>query len=325
MINRSGVAFRVAAPLLAYAALTAAMDVYGGNRLQTITPESLAAVSFTFTAAFFIGSEALRNGSASFRMMREHGYDVIAINITTAVTWLATFYALQNLEPAVVNVVGLGLIPVCTVFAGPLLRRGSSVLGMEVAAALGICAFMAILVWGTFAGRTGIGEIRAEHAAWGLIAAVICALGSAGNIIYMKRLSDAGQSPQAVLAVRFGFTIVIGWLLMGLGSRSDLAEAVVPGAIVAVIGVGLPIYVLQRGIKHTEPIIASLFVSLSPLFAFMMQLLDGRLHPSTLTILGIVGIVSFAAVGTIARGRLDRRTAMRAARVEAAAEASAAP
>jgi hypothetical protein len=37
-------------PLLGYAALTAAMDVYGGNRLQEVGPASLAAISFTLTA-----------------------------------------------------------------------------------------------------------------------------------------------------------------------------------------------------------------------------------------------------------------------------------
>ncbi|MEU0156102.1 DMT family transporter [Micromonospora fulviviridis] len=297
-------------PLLAFAALTAAMDVYGGNRLQHVTPESLAAVSFTFTAIFFIGIDVLRSGGASFRLLRHNRHDVVAINVTTAITWLATFYALRNLEPAVVNVVGLALAPVFTVLAGPLLRRNSTVIGMEVAVALGICGFLGVLVWGTFAGQTGIGEIGTGKATWGIVFSVVCAIGSSANIIYMKRLSDGGHSPQAVLAIRFLLMIVIGWLMTAVSGRDDIVDAVVPGLVVAIIGIGLPIYVLQIGIRHTEPITTSLLVSLSPLFAYLMQFLDGRLRPSTLTIVGILGIVTLAAVGTYSRNSHDRRTAL---------------
>lgn len=304
---RSGTIVRGLAPLLAFAALTAAMDVYGGNRLQNVTPESLAAVSFTFTAAFFIVLELARNGGASLRLASRQRYDVIAINCTTAVTWLATFYALRNLEPAVVNVLGLALAPVFTVLAGPLLRRNSTVIRTEVAAAVGICGLLVVLVWGTFAGRTSIGEIDTGRAAWGVVFSVICAIGSSANIIYMKRLSEVGHSPQSVLAIRFPLMIAIGWLMTAISGWDDLAEAVVPGAVVAVIGIGLPIYVLQLGIKHTEPITTSLLVSLSPLFAYLFQFLDGRLRPSLLSIAGIMGIVALAGAGTVSRSNHDRR------------------
>lgn len=294
-------------PLLIFAALTAAMDVYGSNRLQVVSPESLTAVSFTLTAVFFLVLELARNGTAFLTMLRESRHDVIAINITTAVTWLATFYALRNLEPAVVNVVGLALGPVFILLTGAILRRGASVIAAEVVVALGICVFLSVLVWGSFTGETAVGDIGESTAAWGLVFSVVCAIGSAANITYMKRLSDRGRSPQEVLAVRFFLMIAIGWAMTATSSLEEVTAALVPGAVVAVIGIGLPIYVLQIGIRHTEPITTALIVSLSPIFAYFMQFLDGRLQPSSLTIVGIVGIVALATAGTLARARHDSR------------------
>jgi len=47
-----------------------------------------------------------------------------------------------------------------------------------------------------------------------------------------------------------------------------------------VIGVAIPLYLLQVGIKHTEPITAAIVPSLSPLVAYLPQLPVGRLRAS---------------------------------------------
>lgn len=290
-------------PLIAYAALTAAMDVYAGNRFETVSPASIAAVSFTLTMLFFLAVEGRRQGFRQFVELRVHRRDLVSINITTAVTWLATLYALAYLEPAIVSVLGLALGPVITILAGPLMRRSSRVLATEVVVSVAICSLLAALVWVSFTGRSGLSGITPRDAMIGLGFTLACAIGSSVNIIYMKRLSDAGCDPGSVLAVRFFLMSVVAWLLVAFQDKADLTSALIPGAIVALIGVGLPIYVLQIGIKHTEPITTSLVISLSPLFAFAMQLADGRLRFSLFTLGGIVCVVSLVAVGTLVRGR----------------------
>jgi len=290
-------------PLLAYAVLTAAMDVYAGNRFEMVSPASIAAVSFTVTMVFFMAVEWRQRGVRQLGALSAHRRDLVAINITTALTWLATFYALDYLEPAIVNVVGLALGPVIMVLAGPLLRRHSTVMATEVVVSVAICILLGVLVWASFTGRSGLSDVTTSDAVLGLVFTLACAVGSAVNIIYMKRLSDAGCDPGSVLAFRFFLMSAVAWVLVTLEDNVDLSAAFLPGVIIAVIGVGLPIYVLQIGIRHTEPITTSLLVSLSPLFAFAMQFADGRLRFSLFTLGGVICVVALVAVGAVVRGR----------------------
>jgi drug/metabolite transporter (DMT)-like permease len=291
-------------PLLGYAVLTAAMDVYAGNRFEVVSPASIAAVSFTLTMLFFAAVEGPRRGAQQWRAtVTAHCRDIVAINITTMLTWLSTFYALKYLEPTIVNVIGLALGPMVMTLAGPLLRRNSTVVATEVAVSIMIGGLLALLMWASFSGRSGLGDLPTRNAVLGLVFTCTCAAGSAVNIIYMKRLNDAGCAPGTVLATRFVLMSLVAWVLVSWENTPDVGAALLPGAIVAVIGVGLPIYVLQIGIRHTEPITTSLLVSLSPLFAFAMQFADGRLRFSAFTLAGVLGVVVLVAVGVVVRDR----------------------
>jgi drug/metabolite transporter (DMT)-like permease len=280
------------------------MDVYAGSRFQTVSPAGIAAVSFTLTMVFFLAVEWQRQSRGLLDAVGAHRRDIAWINLTTAVTWMATLFALVYLAPAVVNVLGLGLGPVITILVGGLLRRSRPVLRIEVWVSIGICTVLGGLVLVSFEGRSGLAGVSVRDGVIGLILTIICAGGSSANIIFMKRLSDAGCGRGSVLASRFVLMSAAAWILVAI-DRSDVGAAAVPGAVVAVIGVGLPIYVLQIGIKHTEPITTSLLISLSPLFAFLLQLVDTRIRFSPLTLGGIVLVLVLIVIGAVARDRHD--------------------
>ncbi len=295
-------------PLLAFAAFTATLDVYAGNQVQTFSPLSVAAISLSLAAAFFLGADIARRGlAAALRSFREQRGDVLAINVTTAVTWVTMLYALKFLEPAVVNVISLAIGPALTVLLGMFLRRGSPVLRGEIAAAAGIGGLLVVLVWASLAGHSGVGERPAFEIILGIVLTLVCGLASTGNVIFSKRLSEAGCSPRSVLATRFGLMVAISWIFVALDDAPRLGEAFLPSAVIAVIGVALPMYLFQVGVRHTEPITASLITTLSPVFALLLQLPDARLRPSAVSLACIVGITALVAAGVYVRARATPR------------------
>jgi drug/metabolite transporter (DMT)-like permease len=300
-------------PLLGYAILSAAVDVYAGNTLQSISPIGLAAVSFTFAAVFFLGLDAARNGLAAvLRPLRTHTLDVVAINVMTAGTWLTLLYALRHLEPAVVNVIAFSIGPALTVLLGPLLRRGNPVLRAERLVSAGILVVIAALMWSSAAGLSGVRGLPAGEAVTGLVLSVLCGLFCTGNVIYSKRLSDRGLTPLNSLTLRYFVVIAVCWALTGASGGGGLGHAVLPGLVIAVIGIALPMYLGQVGIKYVEPVTASLIDALSPVAAVLLQLPDGRLHPSPHTIAGILAVTALVGVGVLARDRAERRQSRRA-------------
>lgn len=90
-------------PLLTYAVLTAAMDVYVGNRLEVVSPASIAAISFTLVVVFFAAVNLRQRETRRLSAVSSHRRDLVAINITTAFTWLSTLYALSYLEPRAIS------------------------------------------------------------------------------------------------------------------------------------------------------------------------------------------------------------------------------
>ncbi|HKR49997.1 MAG TPA: DMT family transporter [Pseudonocardiaceae bacterium] len=302
-------------PLVGFALLTAALDVFAGNQLQAHSPATVAAISFTLATVFFLSGAIIRQGvAATLRPLRTCRYDVVMINVTTAVTWLSMLYALKYLEPAVVNVVGLALGPLLTVLVSPLLRPGTSVLRTEFVVSLGIVGLIGLLAWGSFNGHSAVGELSAVETIVGVGLTLLTGLGSVTNVIYSKRLSDAKLTPQSILAVRFFLMLAVTWTIVATSAKPGLGTAFLPSLLIAVLGVALPLYLLQVGIKHTEPITASILLTLSPLFAVALQLLDRRLTLSALTLTGVVGIVVLVAVGMVARTRYESRTATDSAR-----------
>jgi drug/metabolite transporter (DMT)-like permease len=291
-------------PLLAYMTLVAGTDVFTGNRLQSLNPVTVGALSFTFAAILLLGLSVARKGVVpTLRPLRTHRHDVIAINIMTAVVWLTLLFALKYLEPAVVSVVAFAVGPAVTVIFGRLLRRGSSILPTELVVSLVILILIGVLGWGSLDGLSSLGHIGTTKAVLGLVLGIVCGLACTGNTIYAKRLDEGGLSPLSTLAVRYFVMIGVSWLWVAVAPNPDIGPAILPSLAIAVIGVALQNYLGQVGIKYVEPITASLLDTLSPVVTFALQLFDSRLHPSALTLACTMGVTLLVALGVVARSR----------------------
>jgi drug/metabolite transporter (DMT)-like permease len=290
--------------LLPYPVLSATVDVYAGHGEQSLDPSVVAAIAFTLTVLIFAVPVARHRPAVP---TRGHLRDAAALNATTALTWISLLYALKFLEPAVVNAVSLAIGPAVTVVAGPLLRRGTSVLATEAVVAAGVLVTIAVLCWGSADGLTSIGNVGLGRGAAGLAATVASGLGSAGTFIYAKRLSESGVSPQAVLSSRFYFTAAVSWVIADAGGLPRFGASLLPGLVVAVVGVAAPAYLLQLGVRYAEPITVSLIDNLAPVLTYLLQLTDGRLRPSAFSLSGILTITVLITVGVVARARHDAR------------------
>jgi drug/metabolite transporter (DMT)-like permease len=286
--------------LLPYPVLSAVVDVYTGRSEHALDPGVVAAVAFTVTVLIFAVPAKTKSPKPQPR-------DIAALNVTTALTWIALLYALKFLEPAVVNAVSLAVGPAITVLAGPLLRRGSAVLSAEAGVAAAVLAMIAVLCWGSAAGLTSVGHIGLGRGLAGLAMTLASGLGSAGTFIYAKRLSEAGVSPATVLSSRFWLTAAASWVIAAASHLPRLGASLLPGLVVAVVGVAVPAYLLQLGVRYTEPITVSLLDNLAPILTYLLQLLNGRLRPSAFSLSGILVITCLIGAGVTARARHDAR------------------
>jgi hypothetical protein len=67
-------------------------------------------------------------------------------------------------------------------------------------------------------------------------------------------------------------------------------------------------YLLQVGVRHSEPITVALIANLSPLFALVLQLPDPRLRPSPVSFACIIAITACVVAGVVVRARLKPLT-----------------
>lgn len=294
-------------PAMGYAFLTAVVNVYAGSVFQTLSPITIAAISFSTAGILFLTLGAIRRGLGILAPLRSHARDVLALNVTTAAAWLTVLFSLKYLEPAIVGVISLAVSPMSLVLAGAWLRRGHSVVRAEIGASVGIFALVLVLAWSSVTGRSAVGDIGSGSAALGVALAMVSGVASAGNIVFSKRLSEGGYSPSSVMSVRFFLMIAVSWTAVGTVTRPAVFESLGPGLVIAVISVVLPLYLLQVSVKHVEPTTVSLLICLGPAFTIGLQSLDPRLHVAPLSVLAILGITVLVAIGVLARHRAERR------------------
>ncbi len=70
---------------------------------------------------------------------------------------------------------------------------------------------------------------------------------------------------------------------------------------VSLIGTVLPIYLIQQGIKYSEPIVVTFAFTIEPLVMFLIQIADSRLTVSYSSLWGITIAVGFSVVGIYGR------------------------
>jgi len=293
-------------------------DVYFSRAFQAWSPLDVAALTFAISTTLFLVI-ALASGVRHLGVLAQWPRDIVAINVTSATAWIAFFYALQNLEPALVQVMWAG--------SGPLTIRALERLGAELVEPVRLAAFerwclAAIGLMVTLAGAVallGLSATDPRSAALGVGLTLLSGAAISINILLCKRLHVRGVAPAPLLSVRFIGVAVIALALApfvrtGPSLWSSPAFSTVAG--VALLLIVLPLYLNQRGLALASPMTVRIVHAAGPVLVFAIQLVEARLPASPWSLAVIVGYSGSAVLSATARqwqiaaeARLEKLTA----------------
>jgi drug/metabolite transporter (DMT)-like permease len=303
-------------PLLisAFCVSQALRDVYFGSVFQQVDFFAVVLIAFSLSTLIFGAVIAVRT-PAELARLRGQLPAVLAVNATTAVAWSCYFFALTQLEPAIVNTVHSGMAPLTVLAlaaAGVRLAKPAVVRRGERFAYAGIALSLAAIWWVVLSGHSGLPN--AGHAA-SLIGLVLLSISGSSitvSLLYCKRLQDRGVSAEAVTLVRYPLLILLAGCvevyrgrLGGIAGPDQLATL----ALAATALIVLPLFVLQVGIGRTAPLTAHVVRALGPVCVFALQQVDGRLVYSTPTLICVLAYSVCAIAGNVLHGWREERPA----------------
>lgn len=284
--------------VLGYTLMNAGKSVFEGHVLVSLAPAFIAFNCFVLAQIVYIALHRDRRGLLA-RVRAQPG-KVLAINLTTLLSWLAVLYALASLEPVIVNGIVVGAIPLVTLALARWLRASVPILPSEKIAAFGCCISVIGLTIVSMQGLSGLGVLAPAVVITGTIAALLTAIGVATNTYVTRALTDGGFSSADIMSVRFTLlNIAAGSILLIKGGWTPYTPEVLGIILVlTVVGVFLGIYWLQIGIARTEPMTVSLLFATNLIFTFLAQLLDPRIAVSWQSFAAILVLTAFTVYGT---------------------------
>src|SRR5262245_4544518 len=291
---------------LAFTALAAVRDVYFAGVFQQLSPLLVGVVAFSLCSIVFLPIALARSSASVVRMLRRPR-DIVWVNVTTALAWISFFYALQTVEPLLVQVLFSGIGPVAIVWLdGADRSRGERVGHVGLLLTIVMAGGVAV------AGLSGGALQPFAHAVLGVALALFAGFSISVSTVLSRRLNDAGVDPTALVALRFpGATLLAAALLLPAGQSLvalGVRETVVGVAGASLLLVVAPIYVNQVGIALASPLTVRVALAVGPVLIFVLQLADGRVSssPYSLTCAVLYGLVAVTAAvlrrRAIARG-----------------------
>jgi len=298
--------------LLLFAVAQAVRDAFFGNVFQSVSFLVVAILAFGGSTVVF-GAWAWYRRPEEVRALVGNTRLLLALNATTAAAWMGYFFALKNIEPAIVNTLYTGIGPMAVLVLSTFrvsMAKGADTGWLELIGYFGVLAALIAIAAVAVLGQSGLAgqplTIR--------IAAVVAAT-TGGVIITIshmiaRRFADLGIGSAALMGLRFPLTLGIAAVAeLALGqphTRPDF-EALPLLALAAFSLIVIPSYFLQLGIARTSPLAVNVMRSLGPIFVFAAQQFDGRLRFSGATLSCILAFVFFATLTSTLRGWAEAR------------------
>lgn len=300
MNNYSGALFGFIM-VFVYNFLDAGKEVYSGFLVQSAHPMMVTCIVFSAVLVFFQLFCLLKQ-----RKEYLHPWStwkpLVALNVTTAGSWITFFYCLKYLEPASASAIITGVAPLLMVMIVPFFfsteKREYRLLLLTGIACSSLWLGIISLQEGRNTYNLSINEV-----AIGIVLSVACALFSIFSNILSKKLSENACRPESIMAHRFYLTVIVTLLftLQRQDMHSDM-QNLFPGVLLlALLGLIIPLWCLQYGIKSLPPSRVMVLISVSPVFTFGFQIFDPRLSPTASSFVAILLICLFSLAAEVWR------------------------
>lgn len=272
--------------------LEAAQAVFFGGVFQDYDSFLIGGVVFGFTAVGALIWAKVQTPE-QLKIAWANATSLFGLNLSTALVWIAYFFALQMIEPAVVFTVFSGLIPIAILAASacgipeasPLRNRVEGVGLITVMIGVGYLAAITLL------GQSGFVRGGWTAAMVGLLLTCVSAVSLAAMMIYSRRLDRLGIAPVAQYALRFPLYVVVALSATWLGL--DGKGPVDPIGLLAVVVIGFaimafPVFAMQKAISLMSTLTLAAITALGPLFVFLFQIVEGRVAYALATTTGLM-------------------------------------
>jgi len=288
--------------------LEAAQAVFFGGMFQDYDSFLIGVAVFGLTAAGTLICARVRT-SEQLEIAWANRASLFGLNLSTAFVWVAYFFALQMIEPAVVFTIFSGLIPVAILVAALMGVPEASPLRNRIE---GAGLLIVVIGLGYLAAITLLGQSGFVRGGWsvgvaGLLLTCVSAVSLAAMMIYSQRLDRLGVAPVAQYGLRFPLYVIVALVAAWLGL--DGKGPVDPVGLLVVVAIGFaimafPVFAFQKAISLMSTLTLAAITALGPLFVFLFQIVEGRVDYAPATMTGLT--IYFAGAVLAAYGGARR-------------------
>ncbi|MEM9589993.1 MAG: hypothetical protein AAF967_01495 [Pseudomonadota bacterium] len=279
--------------------LEAAQAVFFGSLFQRVDSFLIGALVFGSSAAATL-FYSWRKTPDELAIAWANRTLLLVLNASTTAVWIAYFFALQMIEPAVVFTLFSGLLPIGVLLAARLGVPEASPLRnrIEASGLLVALAGMAFLAVTTLLGSSGFVRGGNNVAGAGLALTVLAAESLVVMMIVSQRLDRRGVGAVAQYGLRFPLYVLVASVAVsfGLDQKDPLAVSALVGIVlVGLVLIAFPVFAMQKAITLMSTLSLAFVTALGPAIVFLLQLLDGRVAYATATLGGLI-LYSLGAV-----------------------------
>lgn len=296
---------------VAFVCLAAVRDVYLGGLFQRMSPLLVAMAAFSLCTLVLLPL-ALVQSRESLAILLRRRRELVWVNVTSALAWLAFLYALRLIEPSLVQILYSGIGPLSLVWIDRHLSAATSVVPLTRAERpiyVGLLASLIFAASVALSGLSGTGAQPVGVTALGVMLAAGGGIAISVSTMLCRTLNDAGVTPGALLSLRYPATALSAAVLVSLSSSSlPVSPALRVGGflMIAALLIVVPSYVNQVGISLASPLTVRVVLATGPVLIFGVQLLEGRLSASPYSLMAAMLYAVVAISAGLARQRAIR-------------------